>query len=184
MTNRSRGTVRVNQIKPNQTVAAKSSVRKGKKARAPKLRKSLTPGTVVIPLTGQFRGKHVVMLKQLSKSGMLLCTGPYKLNGVPLRRMNARMVIATSTKVDVSKAVAAAEKIDDAFFARNQKKGLQNKEDFASKDAKAGPSAARKQAQAAVDSAILAGIKDPIMKKYLGSKFALSNSDKPHQMKF
>lgn len=29
-------------------------------------------------------------------------TGPFKVNGVPLRRVNARYVIATSLKVDVS----------------------------------------------------------------------------------
>lgn len=81
----------------------------------------------MIVLAGRFRGKRVVYLKNLG-NGVLLVTGPFKINGVPLRRVNARYVIATSTKVDL--AGVNVEKFDEKYFAREKEAKKTKEEEF------------------------------------------------------
>jgi len=157
-----------------------------------KLRKSITPGTVLVILAGRFRGKRVIFLKQL-ESGLLLVTGPYKINGVPIRRINQAYVIATSTKVDISKVEIPAN-IDDKYFARvkSEKKSAETKEEaFLNKQNKPGVVVnqewlqKRKEGQKAVDTPLLAVINQtPLLADYLGVKFTLTKHQAPHKMVF
>jgi len=156
---------------------------KGSGAGVAKLRKSITPGTVLILLAGRFRGKRVVFLKQLP-SGLLLVTGPYAVNGVPLRRVNQAYVIATSTTVPV-KGVDT-KKYDDSYFgkASKAKKGKGNKkgdEMFAEEEEKNELKPERVADQKAVDAALKV---DPMVTKYLKTRFSLSKRDAPHNMCF
>jgi len=152
-----------------------------------KLRGSITPGTVLILLAGRFRGRRCVFLKQLSKSGLLLVSGPYGVNGIPLRRVNQAYCIATSTKVDI--AGVDCKKFTDEYFgkATKAKRVKKDGKDFMEEDTPAatGPTADRKADQAAVDAALTKAIgKVPLMAKYLKSRFTLSKHQAPHTMKF
>jgi large subunit ribosomal protein L6e len=150
----------------------------------PRVRTSITPGTVVILLAGRFRGKRVVCLKAL-ESGLLLVSGPYKINGVPLRRVNQAYVIATSTKVDVKGADVSS--ITDEYFARSTESSADAEEEFFLGDAPkpAIVSDQRKADQKKVDDVLLKSIAAvPMLEAYLAAQFTLSGSDKPHLMKF
>mmetsp|Transcript_12878 Transcript_12878/g.21310 ORF Transcript_12878/g.21310 Transcript_12878/m.21310 type:complete len:172 (+) Transcript_12878:73-588(+) len=161
----------------HRTLAKKKNPRKVKASQKPtKLRSSITPGTVLILLAGRFRGRRVVFLKQL-ESGLLLVTGPYAVNGVPLRRVNQRFCIATSTKVEVGDS---AKSITDAFFAREGKKKT-GKDFIASEATKEPLSEEKKTAQKAADKSVSVAAD---MKAYLKARFSLSANMYPHEMKF
>ena len=167
--------------------------RPNRKPKAAALRKSITPGTVLIILAGRFKGRRVVFLKQL-QSGLLLVTGPYKVNGVPLRRVNQAYVIATSTKVPLDGVDAS--KIDDAFFARKATARVQANKDNsdASKFFQVGAELteeqkaqvkAKRSNQSAFDSALLANIKKvEHLKSYLATRFSLRQNQLPHLLRF
>lgn len=152
--------------------------------KAAALRPSITPGTVLIVLAGRFRGRRVVFLKQL-ESGLLLVTGPFKLNGCPLRRINQAYVIATSTKVDLSGVSVPAEVNDRLFKTKGKRHEGKSEEKFFEGQESQKPviDDKRKQLQAQVDEALL-GKLDGITKSYLAAVFTLRKGDRPHEMKF
>ena len=91
---------------------------KAKKAKPYQGRKGLVAGAVCIVLSGRFRGRRVIVLKVLP-SGLALVTGPYKVNGVPVRRMNPAYLLVTSTKVDFDpKAIKDLDTLNDKHFAK------------------------------------------------------------------
>ncbi|BAM42047.1 60S ribosomal protein L6 [Theileria orientalis strain Shintoku] len=180
-----------------------------KYASAPKVRESLKPGVVLILLTGGYKGKRVVLLKVL-KSGLLLVTGPFSFNGVPLRRVNARYVIATSTNVFEFPEVdgeklrpaleAAVADLGDEHFGKSSATKLaefkDRKKKNKSKDsmfvdepevaAKSEELKAKLSAlQDRVDRVLVPHLKkSELLTKYLKSRFTLRNNMFPHLLKF
>merc|ERR1712018_534418 len=113
------------------------------------LRSTLQPGTIAICLAGPHKGKRVIVLKQLA-SGLVLITGPMKLNGCPMRRINQQYLLATQTTVDVS-AVKVPENINDDYFKRAKApkaKKAEGGDFFSSKKEEYKPSEQRKADQA------------------------------------
>jgi large subunit ribosomal protein L6e len=154
-----------------------------------KLRNSITPGTVLIILAGRFKGRRVVFLKQL-ESGLLLVTGPYQVNGVPLRRVNQAYCIATSTKIDLTGV--DANKVSDAYFAKTKKEAkkvdgltfFRRSDERTEEDLK--NIQKKKETQIQFDQALLKNIKaqGQLISKYLQTRFSLRKNMKPHEMKF
>jgi large subunit ribosomal protein L6e len=208
------GTRLVPTTKPSRYYPAED-VRQPKKSRKSpkptKLRSSITPGTVLILLAGRFRGKRVVFLKQL-ESGLLLVTGPYKINGVPLRRVNQAYVIATSTRVDLSEYEVSSlvgptshslpanrlksrsdlkvgATITDLYFAKPATKGPQSAEaeffEGGKPKSKAAFPEAKSTDQKEIDTAVVTAIKRSThLTKYLQASWGLSKGQYPHQLVF
>ncbi|KAK7846960.1 large ribosomal subunit protein eL6-like [Quercus suber] len=117
---------------------------------------------------------------------MLVNAGPFKINGVPLRRVNQSYVIATSTKVDISGV--NVEKFDDKYFAKEvQKKKKKGEGEFfeAENEEKNVLPQEKKEEQKAVDTALIKSIEAvPDLKTYLAARFSLKAGMKPHELKF
>ncbi|KAM0750982.1 hypothetical protein T439DRAFT_325139 [Meredithblackwellia eburnea MCA 4105] len=179
--------IRAPKFYPSEDVKAPKISRKANGGKtSTKLRSTITPGTVLILLAGRFRGKRVVFLNQL-ESGLLLVTGPFKVNGVPVRRVNQAYVIATSTKVDLA-GVEVDAKFNDAYFTKAAtskragteaaffKDGEKEKKEFPADKA---------ADQKSLDKQVIAAIKKtPNLDKYLGATFSLTNGQFPHLLKF
>jgi len=151
-----------------------------------KLRKSIVPGAVLILLAGRHKGRRVVFLKQL-ESGLLLVTGPWKINGVPLRRVNQRYVIATKTRINVA-SVNLGENLNDKYFSRVKAKASKDAGIFDQKKEGYKPSDQKVKDQVDIDNQILATIKKEAdgksLRGYLSSVFQLKNKEYPHLMVF
>ena len=155
---------------------------------APKFRPSLQPGTVLIILAGRFRGKRVILLKNL-KSGLLLITGPFRFNGVPLRRIAPSFVIATSTKVDVSSIDISGVK--EEMFVKPKEGRVKKGEENFFKDPrnvhikKKLIAAERKELQKKIDTPLIEIVnKTKLLSQYLKTPFSLKKGQYPHAMKF
>ena len=156
--------------------------RKSKLPKPTHIQHALQPGQIVILLSGRFRGKRVVYLKKL-QSGLLLVTGPYKLNGVPLKRVNQAYVLPTCTKVELADV---AKDVTDELFKKVDIKRENEKDFFEDPLVKKGRiTDERKNAQIKVDTEVKKAVDAvPQLNKYLKFRFALKNGDKPHLMKF
>ncbi|GAM28974.1 hypothetical protein SAMD00019534_121500 [Acytostelium subglobosum LB1] len=131
------------------------------------LRKSITPGTVLIVVAGRFAGKRVVFLKQLT-SGLLLITGKYS------PRLDHRTTSSTRHTMIIK---ATTKKSEGEFFKDGEKKTEK-------KEKKQLPEA-RVADQKAVDAAILAALKgQKELCLYLKTKFFLRSGEFPHALKF
>merc|ERR1712152_117886 len=135
------------------------------------------------------KGKRVLVLKQLA-SGLVLITGPMKLNGCPMRRINQNYLLATKTQVDIT-SVKLPETINDDYFKRAKApkgKKAEGGDIFTSKKEEYKPSEQRKTDQAAMDAAILEVIKKhpeaAALKSYFKATFQLSKGQYPHKMAF
>lgn len=173
---------------PTQDKIRKRPAKKCFKQHTRYLRSTLKPGTVCIVLAGPHKGKRVVMLKQL-ESGLLLVTGPFLINGCPLRRINQIYVIGTRTRIDISK-VRIPRTVNDDYFRREKKKRPKKEEGdiFSVKKETYKPSEQRKVDQKAVDKQVIEAIKKHADKKmlftYLSAMFGLRSSQYPHRLKF
>ncbi|NXP36953.1 RL6 protein, partial [Leiothrix lutea] len=149
-----------------------------------RLRASITPGTVLILLTGRHRGKRVVFLKQLD-TGLLLVTG-----GV---QGTAECGTQCSALVD---SVVISQKLDLMMLEIFSNLNGSVICDFAGSSSqdftpvlcalqKYELTEQRKADQKAVDTQILARIKKvPQLRGYLRSTFSLSNGVYPHKLVF
>ncbi|KAL5105965.1 60S ribosomal protein L6 [Taenia crassiceps] len=160
-----------------------------------KLRSSLRRiGTIVILLAGRHRGKRAVVIGRHRFSGLLLITGPFKCNGIPVRRVHPDYVIATKTRIQMDKLRLPSRMQTKEYFAR-QKPQPRSKNaadnlfvDTAAEKRTYELKEERKEDQKLIDKRVIEAIRRSKQAKllfaYLRAQFALSRHDMPHKMVF
>ena len=124
-------------------------------------------------------------MKQLVNSGLLLVTGPYQLNGVPLRRVHAKSVIKTETTLPIPEQFEIPENINDSYFSQPKVKRKKVDDILRENSETVKIEEERKIVQKNIDSMLLSSISDvPYLKDYLKQKFSLSKSQLPHKLLF
>lgn len=122
-------------------------------------------------------------------TGLLLVTGPFKLNGCPLRRVNQSLVIATKTRLQLNDADLPERLTDDYFRRAKKARRSRDSDDIYQKaDTRYQLTEERKEDQKTVDRAVMAAIsqhKDgKALKGYLRNLFSLKSGEHPHAMQF
>lgn len=155
--------------------------------RRPTLKSDIQPGQILILLAGRFRGRRVVFLKQLD-SGLLLVTGPYKINGVPLKRVNKAYVLATRTRINLDNIPSLNKIYDDNFKRVTLPKDKDTDSVIITverKEITARVTDERRNNQNLVDTEVLKAIRNVnYIRNYLQFKFTLQNRQSPHNMVF
>jgi len=105
-----------------------------KKVHSRKIRSSLQPGRIAIILSGKYAGKRVVVVKHLP-SNLVVVSGPFRLNRVPLRRVDAAYLIGTSVQINLPEILKKelSEVTDDHFSKKLKEKKTQTKIRFVKK---------------------------------------------------
>ncbi len=153
-----------------------------KTARPSKLRESLCPGRIAIVLAGRYKGKRVVVLGKM-QSGLVLVTGPFKLNGHPLRRIPQTYLLSTGTKVDISVDTSTIK--DDLFKKPATKKQSNEAAFFEDKLPEKTLGEAYVKLTKEIDAKVIEAVKKvPSLSHYLKSYFSLGKKDFPHRMQF
>jgi len=74
---------------------------------------NLKSGSVLILLSKKLLGKKVVLLNT-TESGLYVITGPFSINGVPLRRVNYKYTIFSGASLDLEKLNTSV--LNDDYF--------------------------------------------------------------------
>lgn len=200
------------QVKPRKTIKKKYYGRKIASTRKfvvqRKLRKSIEVGKIAIILAGKHMGKRCIITKILP-SGLVVVTGPFEINGVPLKRIDPRYLIVTSTNIFSIDNMGKLKKdfeqktaeIEDSLFLKpkeikaRQKKILKKKDeslfmnDFLKhmhEIRRTDPKMQKiEKIQNELGTLMKTDIeKNKMIKAYLKTKFTLRNDMMFHKMKF